>query len=98
MEEEAQIVGPLTTHLDSTLTMIRGIANGLLASGELAEDSHAWKEVKRIIGFILHIIHRVIRGGVVDGLRSSLCLYLWFMFLVECSDNFVFVWIILYFV
>jgi hypothetical protein len=39
---------PLTTRLERKLTAIRGIAEGLVASGELAEDSHALKEVKRI--------------------------------------------------
>jgi hypothetical protein len=41
IEEEAYMAGPPTTHLDITLTMIRGIVDGLLTSGELAEDSHA---------------------------------------------------------
>jgi hypothetical protein len=63
MEEEAQMAGPLTTRLDSTLTRIRGIADPLLASGELVEDSHASKEVKRIIDMTTHYSHSYQRRG-----------------------------------
>jgi hypothetical protein len=34
MEEATHMEGPLTTRLDSTLTSIQGLAEGLLASGE----------------------------------------------------------------
>jgi hypothetical protein len=40
MEEQADMVGPLTSRLQGKLTAIRGIADKILASGELAEDSH----------------------------------------------------------
>jgi hypothetical protein len=49
MEEEAELAGPLTTRLESKLTAIPGIANGLLLGGQLAENSHVLAEVKKII-------------------------------------------------
>jgi hypothetical protein len=63
MEEEAQMAGPLTTRLDSTLTRIRGIADELLASGELEEDSHAWSKVKKIIACSTHYSYGYQRRG-----------------------------------
>jgi hypothetical protein len=96
MEEEAQMEGLLTTCLDNTLTRNRGIADGLLASGELVEDSHALAEVKKSLALTTHYSHGYQRRS--GGGPRSLCLYLWFMLLVECSDNFFVVWIILYFV
>jgi hypothetical protein len=49
MEERADMAGPLTSRLQVKLTAIRGIADRILASGELAEDSHLSAEVREII-------------------------------------------------
>jgi hypothetical protein len=49
MEEQANMAGPLTSRLQGKLTAIRGIADIILASGELAEDSHVLAEVRGII-------------------------------------------------
>jgi hypothetical protein len=48
IEEEAELGGPLTSRMESKLMSIWGIADGLLASGELAEDAVAYKEVRKI--------------------------------------------------
>jgi hypothetical protein len=92
LEEQA---GPLTSHLEGKLTEIRGIADGIVACGELAEDAHVLAEVKRIIR-LSAFYGRLITGGVVDRLRSSLCLYLCFSLLFRII--FMFCWIILFFV
>jgi hypothetical protein len=49
MEEQVELAGPMTTLLESKLTTIRGIADGLLVGGELAHDSHVLTKMKRII-------------------------------------------------
>jgi hypothetical protein len=49
MEEHAELAGPLTSRFEGKLTAIRGIADIILACGELADDSHVLAEVKRII-------------------------------------------------
>jgi hypothetical protein len=49
MEKQAELAGPLASHLEGKLTAIRGIADRILVSGELAEDSHVLAEVREII-------------------------------------------------
>jgi hypothetical protein len=49
MEEQAELAGPLATRLEGNLTEIQGIADEILACGELAEDSYVLAEVRRII-------------------------------------------------
>jgi hypothetical protein len=66
MEEEAELAGPLATRLKRRLTMIRGIADGLLVSGELADDSHVLVEVKKIIRLSTYYVENYQRrvGGL----------------------------------
>jgi hypothetical protein len=49
MEEQAELAGPLTSRLEGKLTAIRGIADRILVSRELAEDSHVLAKVREII-------------------------------------------------
>ncbi|WJX41231.1 hypothetical protein P8452_28617 [Trifolium repens] len=49
MEEQADMVGPLMSRLQGKLTAILGIADKILAYGELAKDSHSSAEEKKKI-------------------------------------------------
>jgi hypothetical protein len=63
LEEAVEMKGFLTTRMRSTLTMIRGLAEGVLVSGELSKDSHARSEVKRISNLVAHYSLRYQRRG-----------------------------------
>jgi hypothetical protein len=60
MEEQA---GPLTSRLEGKLTEIWGIADGILACGELAEVSHVLAEVRRIIRMSMFYVDSYHRRG-----------------------------------
>jgi hypothetical protein len=53
--------------MGNILTTIQRLAERLLASRELPEDSHAWSEVKKILGHAAHYSQGYqLRGGGRD--------------------------------
>jgi hypothetical protein len=63
IEKEAEMEGPLATRLGSTMNRIRRLTDALLSSWELPEGSHAWSEVKKILGLSTDYSHSYRRKG-----------------------------------